>query len=102
MTPLCDDRIGKKIRHISRRDFWFKAGMGLGGVALVDLLNRDWKGPGAYAPTVGPGEDGASVTGLSGNFAGRTGHGRERRAIDNYTGSLAALSGELQLDLEGH
>src|SRR5688572_13350940 len=39
MTPLCDDRMGKKLRHISRRDFWFKAGMGIGGVALVDLLN---------------------------------------------------------------
>ncbi len=68
----------------------------------VDLLNRDWKGPGEYAPTVGPDEDGARVTGLNGSFAGRTGHGRERSAIDNYTGSLAALSGELLLDLEGH
>ena len=67
----------------------------------VDLLRRDWQGPGAYAPTVGPGAEGASVTGLSGTLAGRTGHGRERRALDNYTGSLAALSGELSLDLEG-
>lgn len=67
----------------------------------VDLLRRDWRGPGAYAPTVGPGKDGASVMGLSGSLAGRTGHGRERGALDNYTGSLAALSGELQLDLEG-
>src|SRR5260370_7520562 len=41
MTPLCDNRIGKKLRHISRRDFWFQAGMGLGGLALIDLLNRD-------------------------------------------------------------
>ena len=71
-------------------------------VVRVDLLNRDWKGPGAYAPTVGPGEAGASVTGLSGAFAGRTGHGRERSALNNYTGSLAALSGELHLDIEGH
>jgi hypothetical protein len=68
----------------------------------VDLLKRDWKGPGSYAPTVGPGEDGAKVTGLSGSLAGRTGHGRERSALDNYSGSLAALSGELHLDLEGH
>jgi hypothetical protein len=67
----------------------------------VDLLNRDWQGPGAYAPTVGPGADGANVTGLSGTLAGRAGHGRERRALDNYTGSLAALSGQLSLDLEG-
>ena len=41
MTPLCDNRMGKKLRHISRRDFWFQAGMGLGGLALIDLLNRD-------------------------------------------------------------
>jgi len=68
----------------------------------VDLLRRDWHGPGSYAPTVGPGADGASITGLSGNLAGRTGHGRERSALDNYTGSFAALSGELNLDLEGH
>ena len=26
---------------MSRRDFWFKAGMGIGGLALIDLLNRD-------------------------------------------------------------
>src|SRR5688572_3563521 len=41
MTPLCDNRMGKKLRHISRRDFWFQAGMGIGGLALIDLLNRD-------------------------------------------------------------
>src|SRR5215813_9765456 len=41
MTPLCDNRMSKKLRHISRRDFWFSAGMGLGGLALIDLLNRD-------------------------------------------------------------
>ena len=67
----------------------------------VDVLRRNWSGSGAYAPTVGPAADGASVTGLSGSLAGRTGHGRERRALDNYTGSLAALTGELHLDLAG-
>jgi hypothetical protein len=41
MTPLCDNSIGKKQRYLSRRDFWFKAGMGIGGLALIDLLNRD-------------------------------------------------------------
>ena len=41
MTPLCDDCMAKKQRYISRRDFWFKAGMGIGGLALIDLLNRD-------------------------------------------------------------
>ncbi|HEV8525886.1 MAG TPA: hypothetical protein VGQ71_15430, partial [Terriglobales bacterium] len=33
--------MSKKVRHISRRDFWFQAGMGIGGLALIDLLNRD-------------------------------------------------------------
>jgi hypothetical protein len=33
--------MSKKLRYISRRDFWFQAGMGIGGLALVDLLNRD-------------------------------------------------------------
>ena len=68
----------------------------------VDLLRREWRGSEAYAPTVGPGADGANVVGLSGGLAGRTGHGRERLALDDYTGSLAALSGEIHLDLEGH
>ena len=36
MTPLCDDRISKKGRFISRRDFWFNAGMGIGGLALAN------------------------------------------------------------------
>ena len=40
MTPLCDRRMGKR-RHISRRDFWFEAGMGIGGLALIDLFSRD-------------------------------------------------------------
>jgi hypothetical protein len=67
----------------------------------VDLLRREWHGPGDYAPTVGPGNDGAVVEGLSGSLAGRSGHGRERVALASYGGSLAALSGELILDLEG-
>jgi hypothetical protein len=67
----------------------------------VDLLRRDWQGPGNYAPTVGPGDAGASVTGLSGSLAGRTGHGRERLTLAHYNGSLSALSGEIVLDLEG-
>jgi hypothetical protein len=40
-TPLCNHRASRKQRHISRRDFWFQAGMGIGGLALIDLLNRD-------------------------------------------------------------
>lgn len=30
-----------KSRFISRRDFWFEAGMGVGGIALIDLLTKD-------------------------------------------------------------
>ena len=40
MTPLCDDNAGKKQRYVSRRDFWFKAGMGIGGLALIGLCSR--------------------------------------------------------------
>jgi hypothetical protein len=68
----------------------------------VDLLRREWRGSEAYAPTVGPGADGANVVGLTGGLAGRTGHGRERLVLENYSGSLAALAGEIHLDLEGH
>jgi hypothetical protein len=41
MTPLCDQRMSNNRRFMSRRDFWFNAGMGIGGLALIDLLNRD-------------------------------------------------------------
>jgi len=39
MTPLCDS--SRKQRYISRRDFWFNAGMGIGGIALIDLMSRN-------------------------------------------------------------
>jgi hypothetical protein len=41
MTGLCENSVGKKSRYISRRDFWFEAGLGLGGLALIHLLNQD-------------------------------------------------------------
>jgi hypothetical protein len=53
MTPLCENNAGNNQRYISRRDFWFKAGMGIGGLALVDLLARD--GLLAAEPPSGPG-----------------------------------------------
>jgi len=53
MTPLCEDNEGKKQRYLSRRDFWFKAGMGIGGLALTDLLAHD--GLLAAAPANDPG-----------------------------------------------
>ena len=52
MTPLCDDTAGKKQRYISRRDFWSKAGMGIGGLAIADLLARD--GLLAASPSIDP------------------------------------------------
>src|SRR5262245_28990121 len=41
MTPLCGNRASQKQRHISRRDFWSQAGVGIGGLALGHLLSRD-------------------------------------------------------------
>ena len=31
----------RKDKYISRRMFWTEAGMGIGGLALLDLLSRD-------------------------------------------------------------
>jgi len=31
----------RKEKYISRRKFWMEAGMGIGGLALLDLLNQD-------------------------------------------------------------
>jgi len=41
MTSLCDQRVGKKKRFVTRRDFWCEAGMGVGGLALAYLMNKD-------------------------------------------------------------
>src|SRR5438046_2054839 len=35
------DHHGPKRQFLSRRKFWMEAGMGIGGLALVDLLNQD-------------------------------------------------------------
>src|SRR5215468_3814181 len=32
---------GRKREFISRRSFWMEAGMGIGGLALIDLLSQD-------------------------------------------------------------
>src|SRR5260221_63082 len=32
---------GRKQRFVSRRQFWMEAGMGIGGLGLIDLLRRD-------------------------------------------------------------
>lgn len=68
-------------------------------VVWVDWLQREWQGPDQYAPTKGPDRDGARVLGLSGNFAGMSGHAAERLSLDNYDGDLAQLSGELLLQV---
>ena len=41
MNPKRDMTAGTRQRFINRRDFWFNAGMGIGGLALADLLARD-------------------------------------------------------------
>ncbi len=41
MNELNPSSKSKKPRFVSRRDFWMEAGMGIGGLALVDLLSRD-------------------------------------------------------------
>ena len=50
MTGMCNNR--NKERFISRRKFWTEAGMGIGGLGLIDLLNQDRLL--AAAPPTGP------------------------------------------------
>jgi len=56
MTPLFEN--SNRTRRMSRRDFWFKAGMGIGGLALIDLLHKDrlLAAPPAGAPGCSGGE----------------------------------------------
>ena len=68
-------------------------------VVRVDWLQRDWTGPQNYGPTRGPDAGGANVRGMTGQFAGARGHGRERVSLEAYDGSLAQLSGQLMLEL---
>jgi len=65
----------------------------------VDWLQREFAGPGEYSPTRGPDRAGAKVIGVSGNYAGATGHAAERLSLDDYDGDLAQLSGELTLNV---
>ena len=42
MEPCnCRPSQGRKPRFVSRRQFWMEAGMGIGGLGLIDLLTRD-------------------------------------------------------------
>ena len=42
MEPCnCNSSQGRKPRIVSRRQFWMEAGMGIGGLGLIDLLSRD-------------------------------------------------------------
>lgn len=68
-------------------------------VVKVNWLHRSWSGPGEYGPTRGPEATGAEVVGMTGEYAGARGRGRERLSLDSYSGSLAELSGELRLDV---
>jgi hypothetical protein len=68
-------------------------------IVRVDWLQREWAGPGRYAPTRGPDRAGARVVGVSGSFVGASGHAAERLSLAEYDGSLTQLSGELLLDV---
>jgi len=70
-------------------------------VGRVDLLRQPWTGAAAYDPTVGPGPGGrAVVRGLTGEFAGQSGTGRDLISLDRYDATgFAGLSGELLLTL---
>lgn len=65
----------------------------------VDWLGQSSAGPVHYGPTIGPVAAGARLHGLTGGFAGAGGNLRERLTLDAYSGSFAALSGELLLSL---
>ncbi len=41
MSSLFGKKIGQSKRFMSRRDFWSNAGMGIGGLAIADLMARD-------------------------------------------------------------
>ena len=50
----------KKPRFVSRRQFWMEAGMGIGGLALIDLLSRERllaAEPSACSASGGTGDD---------------------------------------------
>jgi hypothetical protein len=70
----------------------------------VWYLERPWKGPAEYWPTIGPGlDETASVVGLTGSFGGSTGGAVERyelAALDPER-RFAAAKGELYLDIRG-
>jgi hypothetical protein len=41
MKDLSNNPHGSRQRFVSRRQFWMEAGMGIGGLGLIDLLTRD-------------------------------------------------------------
>jgi hypothetical protein len=70
----------------------------------VWYLNRPWKGPAEYWPTVGPGADHSGIAlGIAGSFSGSEGSAVERyelTALDPAR-QLALVKGELHLNLPG-
>jgi hypothetical protein len=72
-------------------------------VVPVSLLDRDWRGPAEYRPTLGPrGPRGPGFAlGASGRFAGVGGESGERYRLNRYSRAHGAedLAGELELDL---
>ena len=67
-------------------------------VVRVDWLRRNFAA-GSYAPTRGPGARGATVSGLTGAYAGARGNASEQLSLASYQGSLETLTGQLAIDL---
>ncbi len=67
----------------------------------VWLLDRPWRGPAEYRPTVGPNAGTASVLGVSGVFEGKSGSAVERYDVTAFGSaqSSAAAVGELFVHL---
>jgi hypothetical protein len=68
-------------------------------LVTVDWLGRDFRGPETYEPTLGPVGSHAEVFGLTGEFENARGRGHESVSLDSYEGNLAALSGQLMIEM---
>jgi hypothetical protein len=66
----------------------------------VWLLDRPWRGPVVYRPTVGPGADHmALVVGVSGAFEGREGSAEERYDVTKFDPAQASAAAGAEMSL---
>ena len=68
-------------------------------IVRVGLLGREFTGPGNYDSTRGPGDDGALVVGMTGQYKSTHGKAHDRLSLQTYDGSLGAVSGQLLIAL---